>query len=314
MKRLIDYKEFSNELMSKSNTYSLYESLNYNLEDLLKDIHTKMYNKVKEFIFGKDNANNDINTIEKTLITSTGYTQNKYGLPMFPYMKDHMDIIWKKINAITNPNNGFLKKSTYDFEINNLNTFENLNLQKTDSLNILSDKNNVEKEIRKGTLKTTLGNQYNNLTEEQRDIINLVNDKLNDKPKMVQDIFDKIENDRGLNLQSNLGISTGRHFEDFKGFQELKQKKSDLTEANFGYYFISLISRYIYNFYVDVVAEQISKSYQNAAMATTTTTTPTKPTTSVGTAPKAQGSVVKRPSVVHKEITPSDIDLSKIGY
>jgi hypothetical protein len=271
-----------------------------------------MYNQVKAFVFGKENINKDISTIEKNLSGSAGYIQNKYGNLIFPNNKKNMDFIWKQINLITNPSNGFLKNMRYDFKLSELNNFENLNLQKNASLDILSDKGTVQQLIRNGNLKTTLGSQYNNLTEEQRDIIDLVNDKLNDKPKMVQDIFDEIESDRGLNIQSNLKISNPRSFEDFVGFQELKKKRSDITEQNFGYYFISLICRSIYSFYVDTVAEQISISYRYSSTTATTTVAPTvapKPVTT-GTSSR---STKKRSIQPQREIRPSDIDLSKFG-
>jgi hypothetical protein len=267
MKRILNYGHFVNENNSNDDYSHLYEGLNYSKSDVMSFVKKEMYNKTIEFIFGKDCVGKSMEQIEQMFTKNGQYVTGKSGTKLFPFLEDRLEVIWGRINRIVDPKSNTLNKITFDFKLDELKTFQNLKLQKSNELNVLNDKKSVENLIRKGKLKSTLGTQYDNLTNEQKEVIDLVNDYMDDKSTMIKNLYQVLSNSFDWNAMKD-GFAPDYYI----GYKEITARRNDLNRNNIGYYFLALITNYIYTFFVNVVAEEVVKSYKAS---TTTMKTPT---------------------------------------
>lgn len=258
--RILKFETFMNEDSSFENHDSLNEAINILKKDFFQKVHSRMYSETQKFVFGKTGL-------------SSAEIESKNNL-----FETIFDNIWVSIEKITNPNNGYLTKSkVYDFKFEGLQNFINhemlkplfTDFQESDNLNILNDINKVKSLISNGRLRSTLGVDYRLLGLEDQSIINLVDDQFNKRPKMKTDLYTAITTQKSdWKFNPNLGVNSGQ-LDSIQGFRDIKEKYK-FNGENFGFYFVNLIVNSVYEEYITIVAESISKSYKSAKVTSQT--------------------------------------------
>lgn len=274
--RIMKFESFMNEDSSFENHDSLNEAINISKKDFFQKVHSRMYSETQKFIFGKTGL-------------SSSEIESKNNL-----FETIFDNIWVSIEKITNPNNGYLTMSkVYDFKFEQLKNFDSISFQNDNTLNILNDINNVKSLIKNGKLRITLGENYKQLSLENQSIINLVDDQFNKRPKMKTDLYMAITTQKSdWKFNPNLGVYSGQ-LDSIQGFRDIKEKYK-FNGENFGFYFVNLIVNSVYEEYVNIVAEQISKAYKSAKV--TSQTSQVAQTTQSVASPGATGTTQSKPS------------------
>lgn len=277
--RIMKFETFMNESSSFENYDSLNEAINISKKDFFQKVHRRMYSETQKFVFGDTN-----------LSSAEIESKNNRFETIF-------DNIWVSIEKITNPNGGYLTRSkVFDFKFEGLKNFDTISFQKNDTLNILNDIKNVKSLIINGKLRSTLGENYKQLSLENQSIINLVDEQFNKRPKMKTDLYTAITTQKSdWKFNPNLGVYSGQ-LDSIKGFREIKEKYKFNAE-NFGFYFVNLIVNSVYEEYITIVAEQISKAYKSAKPNTQTSqVAQTTQTVQPVASPGATGTAQPKPS------------------
>lgn len=274
--RILKFETFMNEDSSFENHDSLNEAINISKKDFFEKVHKRMYSETQKFVFGKTDL-------------SSSEIESKNNL-----FETIFDNIWVSIEKITNPNSGYLTMSgVFDFKFERLKNFDSISFQKDDTLNILNDINNVKSLIKNGKLRITLGENYKQLSLENQSIINLVDDQFNKRPKMKTDLYTAITTQKSnWKFNPSLGVYSGQ-IDSIKGFRDIKQKYN-FNADNFGFYFVNLIVNSVYEEYITIVSEQISKAYKSAKV--TSQTTQVAQTIQPVASPGATGTTQLKPS------------------
>lgn len=277
--RIMKFETFMNESSSFENYGSLNEAINISKKDFFQKVHRRMYAETQKFVFGNTNL-------------SSAEIESKNNL-----FETIFDNIWVSIEKITNSNSGYLTRSkVFDFKFEELKNFDTISFQKNDTLNILNDIKNVKSLILNGKLRSTLGENYKQLSLQNQSIINLVDEQFNKRPKMKTDLYTAITTQKSdWKFNPNLGVYSG-HIDSIKGFKDIKEKYKFDAE-NFGFYFVNLIVNSVYDEYITIVAEQISKAYKNAKTnAQTSQIAQTTQTVQPVASPGATGTTQPKPS------------------
>ena len=245
--RIMKFETFMNESLSFENYDSLNEAINISKQDFFQKVHRRMYSETQKFVFGKT----DLSSAEIE-------SKNNFYETIF-------DDIWTSIDKITNANGGYLTRSkVFDFKFEELKNSDTISFNKNDTLNILNDIKNVKTLIINGKLRSTLGENYKQLSLENQSIINLVEEQFNNRPKMKTVLYSALTTQKSdWKFNPNLGVYSKGQLDSIQGFKDIKEKYKFNTQ-NFGFYFVNLIVNSVYEEYITIVAEQISKAYKSA--------------------------------------------------